>query len=161
MSNIVVTWMTPATIEAAYTLLGEPAEKMEYIERCGPASAFGRYNGERGVLYCVAMMDEYVVGAAKYLILSSNRRIDVERVAVAEYWRRQRIGTSLLDHIAGKLTVLRPTLWLSVPEDNLPALLWLRAYGGWDPPMLGHGGEGEPDVVWFKHSIKAREEVAA
>lgn len=154
MSGIRVTWMTKQTIGPAAALLGVDLKGSD-------AAEYLRYMNVRSVLVRVALDGSRVVGAIRYVIEGGTKHIDVKDVVVAADRRREGIGGKLLDAIRAELDGLRPTLWLAVPEDNMGALLWLRAYGGWDAPVLGHGGEGEPDVVWFRHSIKAREEVAA
>lgn len=56
-------------------------------------------------------------------------RIRVVRVAVAPELQGLGIGSLLLDRAAGKLRKESPELWVSVPQENLGAQVWLRGYG--------------------------------
>lgn len=56
-------------------------------------------------------------------------RIRVVRVAVTPELQGLGIGSLLLDRAAGKLRKESPELWVSVPEQNLAAQIWLRGYG--------------------------------
>lgn len=152
--SVAVTWMTKQTIREAARLLGVPI-------RTDDATAYLAYQGLRAVMVRVAVDGRRVVGAIRYVIEGGADYYEITNVAVAADRRREGIGRAMLASVRAELDDRRPTLWIPVPEDNLPALAWLRAIGGWEPPTLGHGGEGEPDIVWFKHSIKARKEVAA
>jgi ribosomal-protein-alanine N-acetyltransferase len=75
----------------------------------------------------VAEHGESIVGYAVYALFP--QAIKVLRLAVAPEMRRARVGTQLIEKLAGKLSTQRRKLYLSVPESNLPLLLFLNARG--------------------------------
>lgn len=81
--------------------------------------------------YCIGMVavrGEKVVGYMVYYLVKE--RIELVRLAVHPEHRRQGIGRTMLDRLVAKLSLQRrKEAWFEVPEEFLPAQLWLRACG--------------------------------
>ncbi len=83
----------------------------------------------RSVIGMVAVdRQEQIVGFMIYRLEKNG--YEILRLAVAPDCRRQGVGIAMLDKMADKLSRNHRTrFYMSVPEDNLDAQLWLRDCG--------------------------------
>lgn len=82
----------------------------------------------RNCIGMVADYDGHIEGFAIYEI--HRQRIEIVRLAVHPYARREGLGRSMVEKLARKLDPVRRTrLALNVRETNLPAQFFLRAVG--------------------------------
>lgn len=90
-------------------------------------SEFVRRRKRRGCLALVAEYQELIVG---YVICETHRNsIYLESIAIHPDYRRQRVGSQILERIIDKLSATRPCLTTDVRETNLEAQLFFSKVG--------------------------------
>lgn len=80
----------------------------------------------------------------------AKRHLELVVLAVRPEWRRRGIGSSVLRHLAGKLTGKRPVLAASVHEEALPVQQFLRAQGFRATKVLRGAAYGGADAYRFE-----------
>lgn len=82
---------------------------------------------ERATITHIAEYDNQVIGA---MVVTLNRtKIELVKIMVAPEFQRQLVGDLLIAKLRGKMNSTRNRITSVVPDDNLPAHLFLRAMG--------------------------------
>lgn len=83
---------------------------------------------ERGVIGCVAVKADFVLGFVIYELFE--KRLDILHLEVDEAWRRRGVGTQLFNSLVAKLAEhRREAVTMKVRETDMQAQLFLRSMG--------------------------------
>lgn len=85
-------------------------------------------NNGVGVGVVAVDYDDYPLGFCIYN-LNSKENYEIKHMVVDKNFRRQGIGTAIINRMKDKLNDRRYILSYSVPEDNLPFQLFLKTMG--------------------------------
>lgn len=103
------------------------------VDRC----SFGATLGKEAVhdhlckQHCYGVVAEHQYDITGFMLYTvSDRRYVINRIAVQQTYRRKGIAKQFVNWLSRKLHPgQRDRISLHVPEDNLPAQLWLRSIG--------------------------------
>lgn len=97
----------------------------EAFEFPWPEEEFIKVLRQRNCIGMVAEYDEQVVSHMMYAIHPN--RLELLSLAVKKKWRREQIGSRMIDKLLSKLHGKRNKIQTLVRETNLPALLFLKS----------------------------------
>ena len=122
---------SPIRVHIRWLIRRDMPEVMEIDASCSDRwseDTFIKYLRQRNVIGMVAELDERVVGFMMYEL--HKHRLNVIRFATSGNHRFRSIGRQMIEKIKGKLSPKRRNkITITVPEDNLDGLLFLKANG--------------------------------